>query len=650
MKKTVTVSFVLASLLVANETTTLDTVTVTASEAKPINISVEEKIAEEAGVDLKRTTGKIQEVTIHGLGGEDISVTGDGATTHGACPNRMDPPLAHIVGSKVEKVEVVKGPYDVRNFGAFGGSAEAKSKELPDTTKLEVSGAYGSYKKTDLKLYGGAGNEQFGVAVGAEKQSMGIYKDGGGNYITDKVDTPKYKNNITDKKLYDKQGAFVQAGFVAGGVQSVIEYDAIKTDHALFPNKGMDETKTDTTQKSLSFKGKDGVLDGAKLKIYENYVDHVMDNHTFRKVADPMKTDAKGSSTVKGLQASKKFSGGENSYELGGEYLAREWDIGRYTTAGALRPNGMLIDTETTVMSLYGMATVQMKDDCKIEAGLRVDSAKIEDNNQFTRAKITSVGNSYSSSIDSTMVGGYIKRIESFGDSNLTIGIGSLQRLVAPNEAYIQQPNPKGTQGNPDLKNPRNTQLDVIFTTKSDDYKAKIGGYYAMLTDYIYQVQADTNNATYKNIDATMYGVDLDGQYFITDDFSLKGSVAYQVGQKDKSTGGTKNLANIPPLRYSIHALYEANSYKVSLEMDAATKDTKNDKYLNEVDMDAYEVFNLRFEYKPIKSLTLLAGVENLFDKEYAKHNSYSPDPINPVEVVLPEPSRTFYGGVKYVY
>lgn len=648
MKSSITTLFALASMLAANETATLESVTVTASEEKPIVMSITEQIADEAGVDLKRTTGKVQEISIHGLGAEDISITGGGTTTHGACPNRMDPPLAHIIGSKISKINVIKGPFDVRNFGAFGGSAEAQFRDVPDKTKLELSGAYGSYEKTDLKLYGAAGNKQFGVAVGAEKQSMGIYKDGGGNYITDKVNMPKYKNNITDKKLYDKQGAFVQAGFVAGGVQSVIEYDTIKTDHALFPNKMMDDTKTDTTQKSLSFKGKDGVLDGAKLKIYENYVDHVMDNHTFRNA--PTKTDAKGTSTVKGVQASKKFDAEANSFEAGGEYLIREWDIGRYSaTTGALNPKGMMIDTKTTVASLYGVATIQMKDSCKIEVGARVDSAKIEDNNEFTKDSILSVGNSYSSSIDSTMVGGYIKRIESFGDSNLTIGIGSLQRLVAPNEAYIQQFS-KGVQGNPDLKNPRNTQLDVIFATKSDAYKAKVGGYYAMLTDYIYQVQADTNNATYKNIDATMYGVDLDGQYFITDDFSLKGSVAYQVGQKDKSTGGTKNLANIPPLRYSIHALYEANSYKVSLEMDAATKDTKNDKYLNEVDMDAYEVFNLRFEYKPIKSLTLLAGVENLFDKEYAKYNSYSPDPINQVTTILPEPSRTFYGAVKYIY
>lgn len=648
MTKSITISFALASVLFANETTTLESMRVTANDEKPISQSIESAIADEVGVDLKRTTGKIQEIAIRGMDAENISITADGTTTHGACPNRMDPPLAHLISSKIKRIDVIKGPYNVRSLGAMGGSAEAISKDLPDQTRLEISGAYASYNKTDLQLYAGAGNDQFGIAIGAQKQSSDIYKDGGGNYITDKVGMPKYKNNITDKKLYDKQGAFVQAGFVAGGIKTEIGYDYISTDHALFPNKMMDETKTDTTQKSISLETDQEL----KIKIYENFVDHVMDNHTFRN--GTMKTDAKGDSTTKGAKISQKYSADRNSYEIGAEYMSREWEIGRYNaTTGVLNPKGMMVDAKTTAISGFGVANIELQTDNKIEIGARVDSVTIKDNNRFSKASIESIGNKYDDQLKDTLFGGYLKNEQKFGSLTFVAGIGSLQRLIAPNEAYIQQfaaGAVKGTQGNPHLKSPRNTQIDVSLEEKNSDYKAKVEAYYSILSDHIYEAKVDAANKTYTNIDAKMMGIEAKGQYFVTNDFSLKASVAYQEGKKDKSIGGSKNLANIPPIRYSLHALYEAYNLKLSVEMEAATKDSKNDESLNEVDMKSYEVFNIRGEYKLNKNFTAIAGVENLFDKEYAQYNSYSPDPINPTTVVLPEAGRTLYAAVKYKY
>lgn len=665
MKRTLSLCVTLASALFAADAA-LEPIVVTGSHESPaLNAAMD--LAQEPGVDMRRTTGKPQEITIRGLGGEDISITGEGAATHGACPNRMDPPLSHLNTAKIEGYEITKGPYNVRQIGTLGGSAEARFKPLPDQTVLEAEMAAGSYDRRDISIYGGGGNGFFGIAAGYQKSEAGIYKDGDGNYATDGA-TPAYKTDIEDKKAYIKQGTFVQAGFRAGGIKTVVEYDTLTTDHALFPNRPMDETQTDTTQKALTLEGTEGVLSGLKIKLYQNNVEHVMDNHTFRTGAT-MEMDAKGESAVSGVRLSKTFSLGNNGFEVGAEQMTRTWEIARYAAAdGTLRPNGRMIDAETSLTGLYAVANIPVKEDCKLEAGLRMDSVKIEDSNQNLitsgpntgKNMIEAIGNKYEDSVSDTLVSAYVKRVQELaGGLRFTAALGTAQRPLAPNEVYIQQAGgmmamtgqvPVGTQGNPDLKSPKNSQIDLGIEGKGGPLDFKAGVYYAVLSDYVYEtnVTAVNNNKTYTNIDATMKGIDLSARYRISGDFSLKAMAAWQQGEKDKSDNGSKNLAGIPPLRYSLHALYEQPKWKVSLEMDAAAKDTDNDEGLGEVKMDGYTVYNLRAEATLGKGFTLLAGIENLTDETYALYNAYSPDPINGTVGVLPEPGRTLYASVKY--
>ncbi|MGE4294149.1 MAG: TonB-dependent receptor [Campylobacterales bacterium] len=654
MQRTFALSVALATTLFATDS--LEPVTVTASgETLPGNLALE-LAKDEPGVDMRRTTGKPQEITIHGLGGEDLSVTGEGAATHGACPNRMDPPLAHMNTAKIDGYEITKGPYNVRQIGVLGGSAEVRFKPVPAQTVFEAEAGAASYDRRDLSIYGGGGNGTFGIAAGVQRNESGVYKDGDGNYATNDA-TPAYKAGIEDEKAYDKQGVFVQAGFKAGGVKTAVEYDTITTDHALFPNRPMDETQTDTTQTALTIEGVEGALEGLKLKAYQNNVEHVMDNYTFRTTADAMKTDAKGTSTVSGLRLSKSFERNGRGFEVGLEQMTRAWEIGRYAAlTGALKSNGQMIDAQTTLLGLYAVAEIPMKQDCKLEVGLRADSVEIKDSNPNGTNMIEAIGNSYTDSIDDTLVAAYIKRTQTFQNGwNFVAGLGTAQRPLAPNEAYIQQANgmgtmPSGVQGNPDLKSPSNTQIDLGGDFKGEALSFKGNVYYALLKDYVYETKVNTSNKTYTNIDATMMGLDVSARYRISNELSLKAMVAWQQAEKDKADNGSKDLAGIPPLRGGLHALYEAAGWKASLELEASAKDSDIDENLGEVEMKSYSVVNLRGEMTVAKGVTLLAGVENLFDKAYAQYNAYSPDPINGAVSVLPEPGRTLYASVKYRY
>ncbi len=657
MKRVASLSIAMASLLYGADTT-LPGVTITdRAESGYSSEAASDLAASDAAIDMRRTTGKPQEITIRGLGREDLAITAEGAMTHGACPGRMDPPLSHLNAARIDQIETTKGPYNVRQLGAMGGGAEVKHKPLPDGRTLEAKAGVASFDRRDLEIYAGEGNERFGIAAAITHHESGVYKDGKGNPLTDAA--ANYQSGITGKKLYEKQAASIQAGFRAESFTTTIELDRIDTDHALFPTRRMDETMTETTQIAASFEGREGALEGLKVRLYQNSVDHVMDNHTFRTTADNMKTDAKGDSVVSGVLASKEFSAGDRHFELGAQMSKRTWDVARYwNDERGLRNNGQMIDTETTITGLYGVAHLPIKADCNLEIGVRVDSVKIEDSNANTTNMIEGAGLDYSASSNDTLFGAYLKRTQKLSDEwRFIAALGTAQRAVAPDEAYIQQANgpgtmPMGTQGNPDLNSPRNSQLDLSLEHKSADLSLSSTLFYAQLDEYVYEVGVDANNKTYTNIDATMMGLDLQAAYRLDEAITLKMMAAWQQGRKKSSENGSRNLAGMPPLRGGLHALYQADRWKASLELDASAKQSDVDTGVGETKLDSWQSVSLRGEFRIAKGWLLQAGIENLTDEHYALYNAYSPDPVNPSDPgsVLAEPGRTLYAALHYRY
>ncbi len=61
------------------------------------------------------------DIVFRGLQSRDLTVVIDGQRVQGACPNHMDPPSFHVDLAEVQRVEVAKGPFDVRHQGSLGG-------------------------------------------------------------------------------------------------------------------------------------------------------------------------------------------------------------------------------------------------------------------------------------------------------------------------------------------------------------------------------------------------------------------------------------------------------------------------------------------------------------------------------------------------
>ncbi len=169
-----------------------------------------------------------------------------------------------------------------------------------------------------------------------------------------------------------------------------------------------------------------------------------------------------------------------------------------------------------------------------------------------------------------------------------------------------------------------------------------------MLKDYIY------NSGTFENIDAKIYGLDVSGFYFMTENFSLDYGMAYQRGKKDgEYTGNDKDLAEIPPLKGNLALNYEMTKSKYTAEVVAVDSWDSYDSSAREQELGGYAVFNLKYTNQLHKNIGLTLGVDNVLDKTYASTNTYQDITyltVNNERILFNDPGRYGYVNLKYSF
>ena len=114
-------------------------------------------------ISMIRRSAIANDIVIRGQKRDNINVIIDGAKIYGGCPNRMDPPISHVLTNNIETVIVKEGPYDVENFGTLSGKVEIKTKEPKKQFEGEVNVNMGSfsYKKVSASASGGIDKVRF---------------------------------------------------------------------------------------------------------------------------------------------------------------------------------------------------------------------------------------------------------------------------------------------------------------------------------------------------------------------------------------------------------------------------------------------------------------------------------------------------------
>ncbi len=649
MKKIVLLSISLSSLLFANETSTLNEVNIVEkSNSKLIkNISNEDlksaDLAEaltkaSANISIVRRNGIANDIILRGQKKDNINILIDDAKIHGACPNRMDPPTSHVVTNNIKDVKVIEGPFDVENFGTLSGLVKVETKDPKDGFHGELNLNAGSfnYKKASATIEGG--NDKVKALISASTEESKAYKDGNGDNFLEqqkKKEMPKmnqYSND--DMDAFKKKSVLTKLKFNLTDDQDLkLSYTANRSDGVLYPAGPMDANYDDSDIYTLGYTIRDLGRFSKELNLdyYYSKVDHPMSTKLRNNGLSTYNTNHMKSS-IWGTTVKNSLDLQDSLVTVGLDTSVRNWSGQRSTTAVAtgVETKGAisLNSTDTKNKALFTKVEKSIEN-LDLEAGLRYDYTDIETQKSNVAPK------------KYTGLNGYIFAAYNFDEqSKVFAGVGKSSRVPDARELYM---------GNPNLDQTKNYEVDLGFEKTIGNFHIKPKIFYSELKDYIYNGQNG-----FENIDAKIYGADISGYYYFTDDLSFDFGLSYLKGKKDKNySGNDKDLAEIPPLKANLAINYQYEKSKFKAEVIAVDSWNSYDASAKEQEIAGYAVANLKYTQELFKQFELTFGVDNVFDKVYNSTNTYQD--ITYVEVggdriLFNDPGRYGYVNLKYSF
>jgi len=119
-----------------------------------------------------------------GLQSRDLNVLIDGERIYGACPNHMDPAVFHVDFAEVDRIEIGKGPFDVRNQGSLGGLVNIITRKPEQGFHATANLSSGSYDFLNPSATIQYANGRFSALGGYSYRISHPFVDGSGKSFT----------------------------------------------------------------------------------------------------------------------------------------------------------------------------------------------------------------------------------------------------------------------------------------------------------------------------------------------------------------------------------------------------------------------------------------------------------------------------------
>lgn len=607
-------------------------------------------------IDMSRRSSVANDIYIRGQKRDNISVEVDGTKVCGACPNRMDPPVSHVLASQIDAVEVIEGPYDVETFGTMSGGLKIKTKKPTKELQGELNLGLGQwgYNKVGASVSGG--NDYIRVLVSGVYETSDQYEDGNGDTLAEQVKNKapmgnQFQEKYEDMEAYTKKSVMAKVFINFTQDQELrLSYTANQTDDVLYPNTPMDALYDDSNIYSIEYNIKDltDTYTNINLQYYKSDVDHPMGTN-YRK-APTLTNAATGklnpmmknwlTTDMQGIKLKNSFDISSYKLEVGLDGSERKWD-GHYEWNNSATiptfPDGMksIDDAVTTNMAIFAKLE-KTYGNIEFSMGARFDSTEIEN------------GDSSLETNDYTGVNANLMTTYNFNkEHKVFVGIGQANRVPDARELYFVKS--AKMLGTPDLDQVTNQEIDLGYEIHSKLFKLKIKAFYSMLSNYIY-IQKGVSQNAFQNIDASIYGTELSSSFYLSDDITFDSGISYKRGQKDEALEGQtdKDLADIAPLRANIALNYEyMNNSVATLELLASEAWRDIDSDNGEQELAGWGVVNLKVKHAFNNMFDFTLGVNNIMDKTYAQSNTYSDLTLvtsgTGDVMLLNEPGRYFY-------
>ncbi len=605
---------------------------------------------------LIRRSGIANDIILRGQNKDNINVLIDGGKIYGACPNRMDPPVSHILSNNVESIQIVEGPYDVENFGTLSGAIKLKTQKPEKQFRSEVSLNVGSWQYQKLAARLSGGNDWLQALVSLSREKSAQYEDGDGNTFAQQIKNKSASSMTYLKPQYEEMDAYDKQTFMGkvylnllNNHQMSVAYTANRSDDILYPSSKMDALYDDSNLLNVDYSIKNLGRYSRQLdfQYYDSDVEHPMSTFYRNSSAANAANERISLLTtrVQGLKLKNHIELSSNTQlKLGIDSSLRNWN-GYYIGRGMnqwINGRTSIDDVDTRNIALFAELE-KLFTQFSFTAGVRVDDTQIQTASADLPENNYNALNAFVHSTYQYLPG-----------QKIFLGLGKSSRVPDARELYFKQagmnPNmPQPMVGTPDLEDTQNYEIDLAFENTFEQLSIHTKLFHSWLKDYIYY-NADKKMNNFENIDARLYGIDISGLYIFSDTLYADFGISWQRGQKDQPLAGQSDtdLANIPPLKMILGVNYEyAISGLASMNIIAADAWRNYDADNGEQALAGYVVVNLKVAHQLNRNLAIKAGVDNLFNRTYAVNNTYKDLTLLTAGtgevMLLNEPGRYFY-------
>ena len=606
------------------------------------------------GVTKLRKGGIANEVVLRGLQSRDLSVLVDGQRVYGACPNHMDPAVFHVDFAEVDRVEVGKGPFDVRNQGSLGGTVNVITKAPEAGWQATPALAAGSFGFVNPSLTLARGGERFSALAGFSWRRSDAYRDGSGRPFTASAN---YLPGAAAGDAFNVGTGWGRLVFAPSDSHRIdLAYTAQRSEAVYYPYLSMDAGWDDMDRVNLRYEGgRPGDSVRVSAQGYWARVDHSMD--------DRLRVTSAGTPRgySMGTMARTRTWGGRLQAARGGttaglEAYSRSWDATNEMAGMGYMPQAMIPDVTVEVAGLFVEHGATLRPGLQLDLGARLDRAwSAADGTKANTDLYWAYHSTRSTSASDTLPSAKARLRWRHDGFEATAGIGHAERVPEPNERYLALRR-KGTDwvGDPGLVPSRNTGLDASFSWERRGVRASLCLFQQWVSDYIAVVPATRTAAvpgvmnsqarSFANVDAELRGGELATSVALGSRVFLTGDLSYTRGTQAEDpargiAGGP--LAEMPPLAGRVGLRFDDGRLFAALEGALAGRQDRVDAALQEEPTPGWAIANVRAGLRWRKLLATV-GVANLFDRDYVEHLSYQRDPFR-TGAVVPEPGRNVY-------
>lgn len=586
------------------------------------------------------------QLSYRGLAGKRVlgRVNGQRFATGG--PNAMDPPLHYAPSILVDRIEIARGVPPVSQGPALAGAVNAQLVEVEFTDSAAPSPQarfVSQYRSVDDSYavggIAGIANERWRFGVIASREEGDDYEFPGGTAI----------GTSFERNLY---GA--HAGFRTGPGELFVEYRRSETDPTGNPPFALDIVYFDTDFVQGGFRGE--IANDVHLDVRLGHVAirHLMDNQTTRQpAAAPAQARATfADADTSTAQASLRFGTARSYIQLGADGELTD----KFVTITNPTNTAFFIDAQPNVQSERLGAFAQWRDslgELEFELGARVDrtdqsagtpqlGAGVPMGPRGLAAAFTAADRERSE----TTVDGVLRAWIPTGNVTPRITLARKSRVPSllerfgwlPTEASFGLADGNIYVGNLDLEPETAWIAEVGFDLETDIFSLRPTVFYRRVDNFIQGVpvdatvgvvdspveriaamNGDTTPLRFDNVDAELYGADLDFSIRPINQIEVSGTASYVRGKRRDISD---DLYRIAPANLRLSAVWQGDRLSFGAELFAAASQDRVSLSNDEEASDAYAVVGLFGRYLVSEGIAIEAGVENLFDEEYQPHLS----------------------------